>query len=202
MNTGSISHVPEDLLEKYAMGRLSHSDRARLHRHLLLCSNCQAHLQQVDEYVKVIRAATAALRMTSLEPAGRHIFDPAVLRKPPNTAWVAGFAALVLLVIPYYRGNVTTVTLTAVRGAFSMPQARAGRVLLKIDVTQIRRENGYQLEVVGPTGGPIWHASVEATRNQVAAEIPKRLRSGRYWIRLYDAGSPRTLLREYGLELE
>jgi hypothetical protein len=202
MNTGSISHIPEDLLEGYAMGRLSHSDRARLHRHLLLCSPCQAHFQQIDEYVKVIQAATAALRMTRSESAGRHIFDPAVLRKPPNTAWVAGFAVLVLLVIPYYPGNVTTVTLTAVRGAFSMPQARAGHVLLKIDVTEISRENGYQLEVVNTNGRPIWHASVEATRNQIATEIPKRLRSGRYWIRLYDTGSPWTLLREYGLEVE
>jgi hypothetical protein len=202
MNTGPMSHVPEDLLEEYAMGRLSRSDRARLHRHLRLCSSCQAELQEIDEYVKVIRAATAALRMTRLEPAGRHIFDPAVLRNPPITAWVAGIAALVLLVVPFYRGNVTAVTLTAERGAFSMPHARTGRILLKIDVTQIGRENGYQLEVVGPTGGPIWHASVEATRNQVAAEIPKRLRSGRYWIRLYDARSPRTLLREYGLEVE
>jgi anti-sigma factor RsiW len=194
MNTGSISHIPEDLLEEYAMGRLSHSDRSRLHRHLLLCSPCQAHLQQIDEYVKVIQAATAALRMARS--------DLAVLRKPPNTAWAAGFAVLVLLVIPYYRGNVTTVTLTAERGAFSMPHARAGHVLLKIDVTQIHQENGYQLEVVNANGRPIWHASVEATRNQIATEIPKRLRSGRYWIRLYDTGSPWTLLREYGLEVE
>lgn len=202
MNTWSIFHIPEDLLEKYAMGRLSRSDHSRLHRHLRLCSSCQVHLKQIVEYVRVMKAATAALRMTRLELAGRHISDPAVLRKHPNTAWVAGIAAMVLLVVPFYRGNVTAVTLTAERGAFSMPHARAGRVLLKIDVTQIGREKGYQLEVVGPTGGPIWHASVEATRSQVAAEIPRRLRSGRYWIRLYDAGSPRTLLREYGLEVE
>jgi hypothetical protein len=199
MNTGSISHIPEDLLERYAMGRLSRQECAPLHKHLLQCSNCQIHLQEIDEYVKVMKTS---LLITALEPAGQQTVGPAVLRKPPNTAWVAGFAALVLLIIPFDQGQVSAVALTAERGAFSMPHARAGRVLLKIDVTQIRRENGYQLEVVGSTGGPIWHASVEATRNQVAAEIPKRLRSGRYWIRLYDAGSPRSLLREYGLEVE
>jgi hypothetical protein len=199
MNTGSFSHIPEDLLERYAMRRLSHQECAPLHRHLLHCSSCQIHLQEIDEYVQVMKAA---LRITRLEPAGRHISDPAVLRKPPNTAWVAGFAALVLLVIPSDRGKVTAVTLTAERGAFSMPHARAGHVVLKIDVTEIHQENGYQLEVVTPNGRPIWHASVEATRNQLAAEIPKRLSSGRYWIRLYDTGSPWTLLREYGLEVE
>jgi hypothetical protein len=197
MNAGSISHIPEDLLERYAMGGLPHQDRGRLHKHLLHCSSCQIQLQQIDEYVKVMKAA-----LTALEPADQQIAGPAVLRKPPNTAWVAGFAALVLLVIPFYRGNVTAVTLTAERGAFSTPHARAGHVLLNIDVTEISRENGYQLEVVNPNGRPIWRASVEATRNQVAAEIPKRLRSGRYWIRLYDTGSPWRLLREYGLEVE
>jgi len=55
---------------------------------------------------------------------------------------------------------------------------------------------------VNANGRPIWHALIEATSNQVAAEIPKRLRSGRYWIRLYDTGSPSTLLREYGLEVQ
>ena len=199
MNTRSISHIPDDLLEGYAMGRLSHQECAPLDKHLLLCSSCQIHLQETDEYVQVMKAA---LRITRLEPAVRHISDPAVLRKPPHTAWVAGFAALVLLVVPFYPGKVSAVTLTAERGAFSMPRAQAGHVLLKIDVTQIHQENGYQLEVVNTNGRPIWHAAVDATRNQVATEIPKRLRSGRYWIRLYDTGSPGTLLREYGLEVE
>jgi hypothetical protein len=199
MNAGSISHIPEDLLETYAMGLLSRRDCAPLHRHLLHCSSCQIHLQEIDEYVKVMKAA---LPNAALEPADRQTVGPAVLRKPQNTAWVAAFAAVVLLIIPFYRGNVTAVTLTAERGAFSLPHARAGHVLLKIDVTEISRENGYQLEVVNPNGRPIWHASVEATRNQVAVEIPKRLRSCRYWIRLYDTGSPWTLLREYGLQVE
>jgi hypothetical protein len=181
------------------MGRLSHQECAPVDKHLLLCSSCQIHLQEIDEYVQVMKAA---LRITRLEPGDRHISNPAVLRKPPNTAWVAGFAALVLLVVPFYPGKVSAVTLTAERGAFSMPHVQAGHVLLKIDVTQIHQENGYQLEVVNTNGQPIWHAAVDATRNQVATEIPKRLRSGRYWIRLYDTGSPGRLLREYGMEVE
>ena len=197
MNAGSISHIPEDLLERYAMGGLPRPGCARLHKHLLHCSSCQIHLQQIDEYVKVMKAA-----LTASEPADRQTVGPGVLRKAPNTAWVAGFTALVLLVIPFYRGNVTAVTLTAERGAFSMPHALAGHVRLKIDVTEISRESGYQLEVVNPNGRPIWQASVEATRNQVAVEIPKRLSSGKYWIRIYDTGWPWTLLREYGLEVE
>jgi anti-sigma factor RsiW len=80
MNTLSISHIPEDLLERYAMGRLSRQDCARLHRHLLRCSSCQVHLQQIDEYVKVMKAALL-ISVT---------VGPAVPRKPQSTAWAAG----------------------------------------------------------------------------------------------------------------
>lgn len=199
MNTDSISHIPEDLLERYAMGRLPRPDRARLHQHLPLCSSCQIHLQEIDEYVQVMKAA---LQITRLKPAGRHIFDPAVLRKPQPTAWVAGFAALVLLCIPFYRDEIAAVTLTAERGAFSMPHARAGHVLLQIDVREIPQPNGYQLELVGSSGQPIWHSAVDGRNDRIAAAVPKRLSSGRYWVRLYDTGSPWTLLREYGLEID
>ena len=80
MNTKSISLIPEDLLERYAMGRLSRPDCAPVHRHLLHCSSCQVHLQQIDEYVKVMKAA-----LLISATVGR-----AVPRKPQNTAWAAG----------------------------------------------------------------------------------------------------------------
>jgi anti-sigma factor RsiW len=80
MNTRSISHIPEDLLERYAMGRLSRQACARLHRHLLHCSNCQIHLQQIDEYVKVVKAALLISATVG----------PTVPRKPQSIAWAAG----------------------------------------------------------------------------------------------------------------
>jgi len=80
MNTGSISHIPEDLLERYAMGGLPRPECARLHRHLALCSSCQIHLKQIEEYVKVMRAALL------IGATAGH----AVPRKPQNTALVAG----------------------------------------------------------------------------------------------------------------
>jgi hypothetical protein len=42
MNTRSLSHIPEDLLERYAMGRLSRQDCGPVHRHLPRCSSCPA----------------------------------------------------------------------------------------------------------------------------------------------------------------
>ena len=60
MNIGFPFHVPEDALEKCALGRLPDADCTPLDEHLLICSICQAHLEEIDEYVRVMQAALGA----------------------------------------------------------------------------------------------------------------------------------------------
>jgi hypothetical protein len=64
MNTGFVSHVPEDVLEKYAMGMLPDQACDPVEEHLLLCLACQSRLEAVDEYIQVIKTAMA------LQPSG------------------------------------------------------------------------------------------------------------------------------------
>ena len=56
-----VTHIPEDLLESYAIGRISGPDHDCLRKHLLQCSICQINLKQIVEYVAVMKAATATL---------------------------------------------------------------------------------------------------------------------------------------------
>jgi anti-sigma factor RsiW len=62
MNAGFNYHVSEDVLETYAMGKLSDEDCAPLEEHLLLCCICQRRLAQTDEYIRVVKAAASRLR--------------------------------------------------------------------------------------------------------------------------------------------
>jgi anti-sigma factor RsiW len=71
MNTFFPFHISGDALEKYALGRLPDADCDPLDEHLLICPTCQARLEEVDEYVKVMQAATAALAGTPSKPCGR-----------------------------------------------------------------------------------------------------------------------------------
>jgi Putative zinc-finger len=59
MNTSFDRHVPEQVLEEYAMGMLSEKDCMPLEEHLLICSACQDLLAQTDEYIRVAKAAAA-----------------------------------------------------------------------------------------------------------------------------------------------
>lgn len=185
------------------MGRMNEEQAAPLEEHLLICEVCQSRLAAIDEFLAVARAAAPLVEKAGLSkrsPPRGGIWNI------PHPGWA--LSALALLVIlagteTVKRHLETDVTLSTTRGAAVFPRARAGEwIVLHVDVTEILRADGYQLEVVDPEGQPIWHAIAEADGNQVTALVRKRLEAGRYWVRLYDTGRPWTLLREYGLDVE
>ena len=61
MNTGSRSHISEDTMERYALGRIPDLAGAPLEEHLLICLTCQMRLEETKEFIKVMKAATAAV---------------------------------------------------------------------------------------------------------------------------------------------
>ena len=65
MNSSLNSHVSEEVLEKYVMGRLSEQDCAPVEEHLLVCETCQCRLEAVDEYIRIVRAACTIVSQSS-----------------------------------------------------------------------------------------------------------------------------------------
>ncbi len=52
------SHIPEENLEQYAAGhKLPDTQLAELEAHLLVCSECQDRLRELDAYVAAMRGA-------------------------------------------------------------------------------------------------------------------------------------------------
>lgn len=206
MRTDSFCSVTEDVLENYAWERLPEPDRATLEEHLLICAHCQARLEQIDDYLPVARAATAALVADPPASSAKSIRKILNIPSIPNPLWAAGVAAIFLiLTIPWAGGprSLTEVDLQTTRAIAPFPLARADHsVLFRIDVAQLPQADVYQLEVVDPFGHQVWRALAEAGRDQITATLRKGLPAGRYWIRLYDAGQPWVLLREYGLDVQ
>jgi len=52
-------HFPDDILENYAMGKLSDQESEPVEEHLLLCSVCQERLDELDDFVQAIKIALA-----------------------------------------------------------------------------------------------------------------------------------------------
>lgn len=67
MNTAD-GHVSEELLEKYAMGKLSAQKSASLEEHLVFCEFCRTKLESLDEFVQVMKASLKDCPRTPCRP--------------------------------------------------------------------------------------------------------------------------------------
>ena len=183
-------HPDQDAFEDYAFERLPLDEAAHFEEHLLICEECQETLAKTDEYIYVMKAATAAY-------AGGHI-TAAPARRGQGLRWNAAAAAILLLTCLTAllssrapAGDPKQIALDAYRGAADAPLAPSGRPLdLKIDLKDVRAASGYRVEVVDRTGRRVWFGGPPA-------HLAKGLSKGDYWVRLLtDDGE---LLREYGL---
>ena len=183
-------HPHQDLFEDYAFERLSLDEAANFEEHLLICEECQETLATTDEYIHVMKAATAAY-------AGGRATSP-MPRQGQDLRWNAAAAAILLLTCLTAllssrapTGDPKQIALNSYRGAADVPLAPAGRPLdLKIDLRDVRAASGYRVEVVDRTGHRVWFGGPPA---HLAKGLPK----GDYWVRLLtDNGE---WLREYGL---
>lgn len=73
-------HFPDDVLENYAMGKLSDQESEPLEEHLLLCSVCQERLEELDGFVQTIK--TALVNPVRTSPARVSIRIP--IQRPPR----------------------------------------------------------------------------------------------------------------------
>ena len=59
------AHIAEDVLELYALGRLSEAESTPIEEHLLLCPDCQDALAATDELISALKSVMPS------EAAGR-----------------------------------------------------------------------------------------------------------------------------------
>lgn len=191
-------HLDGDTLEEYAFRRLSEAATEALEEHLLICETCQEALAEVDEFVQLMKEATAQLA------SSRSSFE---LRWPRSRRGRAGIGvsglAIVLLAAlafwPSRRAPSSTVQLVALRGddTAAIAHARGGPLDLVIDVSDLPGVAKFRLEVVNAAGRRQWDGEANPADGKLTVLLPKALGRGTYWVRL--SGSDGELLREFGL---
>jgi hypothetical protein len=63
----SADHPSNDLLERYAMGKLTEPHLEQVEEHLFVCESCRTRLAEVDAFVSATRAALRQLREVPLD---------------------------------------------------------------------------------------------------------------------------------------
>jgi len=200
MSKIQLPHISEDVLELYAMGRLSESELEPVEEHLLVCHHCQDALQEADEFVRAIRVAARELeaeqRVAPKVEVKRESWWRKLFTMPAPMLGAAACAMLALLVFIPHERPAADVSLQAMRGPEAAASAPANAPLkLNLSLAGLEAPASLRVEVADEVGNIVRRADVDRTGGQAVARA-EALKQGTYWVRLYSGAE---LLREYGL---
>lgn len=180
------SHLTEDALEVYSLGRLlAEEDLSTLEEHLLVCPYCQTRLEKVDQFVQAAAAGAKAVAEASSRQKPKALLPVAI---------AAAAAVVCLIPLVLERNSVPVeVALVAMRGekGFSAPAGKA--LQIKPDWTGLN-VNALVWELSSMDGRLLRSGTIESSGTIAIAQLS----SGQYWLRLRNPVSSE-LLREFSL---
>jgi len=199
------SHLTEEKIESYSMGKLAESELAPVEEHLLLCGICQKQVQEMDEFVHSVRRAA---KLAKDDPPGAWDRFRGLFTLHPRAAWAGASAVAAAVVVfsflPFSSSTPQHLALSTVRGSEStVPHAKANTPIdLELDVSDLPAPPLYTIELVDSRGGIVRNYTNEPKASKLNVAISEKLPPGQYWIRLYGNSLRTDLLREYGLKVD
>lgn len=207
-------HVSDDVLEAYALKRLSGNDLDTLEDHLLLCEDCRSRLEEAEDFVAAMRQASQKLRNEEFfrqeQPTlWQRISAPFLeLSLGSRAVWASGLAVAVFGLALLNTGTPPTATvyqdvnLTAIRGVESPLRAETNHWLrLHLDLQNLQHAGASTVAVADGNGRAIWQSQdmiLEPGAAELVVKLDRKLAKGNYWVRLSSGGE---LLREYSLQV-
>jgi len=190
------THPSDELLEEYFFHRLEESRLAEVEEHLLICEACRNTVLELDAFIPSMKAEAA--RPTETRRRNLPI---------ANRVGVAATFALLLVALVVFRTRPldnpapAEVILSSIRGLESRSEAPAGKPLqLNIEAPDLVSGHEYRIAVVDAAGRSVWTGTATDAGGKILAQVPKRLISGVYWVRLYDSKDRQ--LREFGMSVK
>jgi hypothetical protein len=214
MPTENGLHACDDQLERYVLRGLDEPEVAEVEEHLLVCSTCQARLEETESFIIAMRSAARKLRAeppSAWEELRSRISRLVAMPTPVwATAAVAALVICVLALAPSILKHPSAtpafaVALETARGVEGLAESRVpanSPLLLSIDLSEFPARDSYKVEVVDGSGKTEMEVTVVPANRRLMANTGRALGAGRHWIRLYSSSEPHTLLREYAVKAQ
>jgi hypothetical protein len=199
MTSETLSHISEETMEQYCLGRLPESEIEPLEEHLLVCHPCQDLMTQTDEFLQALRAASSEVEVAQPESEAwwRRMWQGLTAMPKPVFA-VAACALALFVIMPLRDPGSATVDLQTLRGPETAAQAPANKNLnLRLSLAGIERTGPLEIRLSDSSGTAVATIPVERSGEQTIAKI-ESLAPGSYWARLHANGE---LVREYALNV-
>jgi hypothetical protein len=195
------SHIPDDTLAEYALGRLPKRDVPGIFEHLLVCDVCHERYEAEITFRNDLREAEVHAAAAPVRERRSSWVDLFAIPKP---AWAAVAALAVLAAfLPMLRqdsGPLQTVSLTAVRGGQTVAVPANARIELQLDTTGLDTNSPVSVQIVDNSGAAVWSGTATASDQRWHVQPGKRLAAGRYWVRVLVPNNGEQL-REFELDV-
>ena len=199
-------HASDECLEQYALGALQEPLLGEIEEHLLLCSQCQEHLEEIDTFRAAMRNAAARLEDEE-ESRKRFWTRVSSALTLPRLGWVMALVAVALIGLslrvwmnPPESAQPLAVFLETTRGSDARHAPARRRLELSLDTTALPSYPTYQVETVDAIGQVQAMSTAHTSEGKIKASLANGLRPGNYFVRLYSPSHE--LLREYGLVVD
>lgn len=184
------SHVTEDALELFSLGRLSsEEDIAVVEEHLLVCGYCQTRLEKMDGFVEAAVASAKAVAANPEENKSRNYLPIAIAASAALMVFIPGLME--------QNGEPASIDLVAVRNETRLTAPAQKPLKLRPDLTGLS-ESGYDWELSGVDGEVKSRGRLSLDTGRLF--VPG-LAEGQYWLRLKPAGQ-QEILREFSLSVK
>ena len=176
----SAAHLNDELLERYAMSRLSEAEFEAVEDHIATCVHCLDRLDQTTAFVDGMRTA---LKDHHQEEQEKTTWTGWLQRwgGPPVWAGAALAAGAILLVVnlPVTLPPPALVALDGTRGTSTVVH---GTGPFDFEVFMPAVGKNYHVELLGSNGEKRWESDVPGSNGKLHAVVKQRLSSGQYYL--------------------
>jgi anti-sigma factor RsiW len=190
-----VEHVHDDVLERYAMQRLSVEESEAVEDHLALCEHCLNRLDETTDYVGDIRRALSVTgpqsAMKPKLPSWLHrIFQPAMAI--PAWAGIAIAAAAMIFMVARREslGPAALAVLDGTRGVATEVHG-TGPFNFELFVPEGAQAEAakYHVEMVDDDGKKQWEGEVAGHNGKLHAIVQRKVAEGQYFLQVSDPAS-------------
>lgn len=195
------AHPDDEIIERYALGRLGEPELGEVEEHVLICEPCQDRVAAAEEFATVMRKAAANVAVARPQEAWwRRWLTLDWLPMPAPALAAAMMVVLALGVWQPWRASAPaewrTVELATLRGGEAKVDAAEGFALdLRLDAAGLAPV-GLTAQIVGADGRVVTETAVAIEDAKVNVRYANGLKAGQYWVRLKQSGET---VREFAL---
>jgi hypothetical protein len=182
----NAAHLNDEVLERYAMSRLSETESESVEDHIVTCVQCLDRLDQTTAFVNGMRAA---LEESSEEPE-KMKWPKWIQRWNATPVWTgAAFtAAAVLFMVnrPRDMASPAVVMLDGTRGTSTVVH---GTGPFDFELFMPAEGKSYHVELLDSSGEKRWESDVPGMKGKLHAVVKQHISTGQYYLHVTEPTS-------------